>query len=221
MDQTNTHKTAARMFGGLFILAFLSYGIGSGLTAKVTGAPDVLAAISIDQPALIIGAILMAIVHSAVNVGVGSIMLVILKPFNNTMAYGYFGAVMLATVMLAIGAVFLLMLAPLSQSQASAATITTLASLLSAGNFYAYQIGMALWGIGGLLLAWLLYISRIVPRIFAFWGGIGYAIFIAGTVFELSGIAIGTFLSIPGGLFEIALSLWLIFKGFTPRSAAN
>ena len=28
------------------------------------------------------------------------------------------------------------------------------------------------------------------------------------------GYEIGTMLSLPGGLFELSLSLWLIFKGF-------
>lgn len=221
MDHINTHRTAARMFGLFFILAFLSYGIGSGLGAKITSAPDFLTRLSVDGSTLIIAVIAMAIVHSVVNIGLGAILLPILKPFNNTMSYGYFGAIIAATIMLAIGATFLLLLIPLSQSQADAPTVTTIANLLKSGNFYAYQIGMALWGIGGILLAWLLYISRIVPRVFALWGGLGYAIFIAGTLFELFGIAIGTFLSIPGGLFEIGLSLWLIFKGFTPRSATN
>jgi hypothetical protein len=45
---------------------------------------------------------------------------------------------------------------------------------------------------------------------------IGYIIFLAGTIAEIFGIHIGLMLSIPGGLFEIALPFLLFIKGFNP-----
>ncbi len=39
-----------------------------------------------------------------------------------------------------------------------------------------------------------------------------------GTTAEMFGYPIGVILSAPGGLFEISLSLWLIFKGFNPST---
>ena len=47
------------------------------------------------------------------------------------------------------------------------------------------------------------------------WGFTGYVIFISGTILELFGYNVGVILSIPGGLFEISLSIWLIVKGFS------
>ncbi len=40
----------------------------------------------------------------------------------------------------------------------------------------------------------------------------------SGNIAELSGRAVGTALSIPGGLFEVALGSWLIVKGFRPAA---
>lgn len=94
----------------------------------------------------------------------------------------------------------------------------TIGLLLKIGGFYAYQIGMALWGIGSLLLVTLLYKSRIIPRALSLFGFAGYAIFLVGTIAELFGNPIGDPMSIPGGLFEIALSLLLIFRGFKSNS---
>ena len=74
---------------------------------------------------------------------------------------------------------------------------------------------MAIWGIGGLLFCVLLYKSKLVPRWLTVWGLIGYVIFISGTIAELYGLPIGVQLSLPGGLFEIVLSVWLIIKGFS------
>jgi hypothetical protein len=45
----------------------------------------------------------------------------------------------------------------------------------------------------------------------------GYPILPAGTIAELFGIHIGLILTIPGGLFELALAFWLL-KGFNPQA---
>jgi hypothetical protein len=39
-DMPQSHRTAARMFGFFFILAFLSYGTGSALVADLADGPD-------------------------------------------------------------------------------------------------------------------------------------------------------------------------------------
>jgi hypothetical protein len=42
-----------------------------------------------------------------------------------------------------------------------------------------------------------------------------------GTLSELFGSNLGVLLAMPGGLFEISLSLWLIFKGFNSSKIAS
>ena len=37
-----SHKTAARVFGIFFLMAFLSYGLGSGLIESIVNVPDFL-----------------------------------------------------------------------------------------------------------------------------------------------------------------------------------
>lgn len=218
-ETMNTYRMSARMFGLFFIVAFLSYGIGSGLIESLTSVPDILASVYANKTQLVIGVILMALVHSFVNIGLPVIMLPILKPVNKNLAYGYLSAGITATVVLIMGAIFLLLLLPLSDEYVKAGSVITpqfgtLAIVLAKGNFFAYQLGMAIWGLGGLMLCTLLYQSKLVPRLITIAGFIGYAIFISGTILELFGYNIGVLLSMPGGLFEIALSLWLIFRGF-------
>ena len=94
-------------------------------------------------------------------------------------------------------------------------------SLSSGGNFYSYQIGMILWGIGGLFFCILLYHSKYVPVMFPIWGSFGYLIFIAGCGLELFGVPYGVQFSAPGGLFEIGLSVWLIVKGFNKNQVIS
>ncbi len=213
------HRAAAHAYGVFFLLAFLSYGFGSGITSGFGGD---LVGISGNATMFTIGILLMAVVHTFVNIGLATVMLPVLKPFNQTATYGYFAAAITATIVAIMGAIFLALLVSLSDAYATPgadiAQLETLAMLLQKGGFYAYQISMTIWGLGGLLFVYVLRKSNLVPRFFPIWGAFGYLVFITGTTAEMFGYPIGVMLSGPGGLFEIALSLWLIFRGFTPSA---
>ncbi len=76
-------------------------------------------------------------------------------------------------------------------------------------------------GIGGLVLNYLLFVSRLVPRPIAVLGLVGYALFTLGVPLDLLGVlnmneGIGMLVLAPGFLFEfVVLPVWLIAKGFT------
>ena len=85
-------------------------------------------------------------------------------------------------------------------------------------------------GIGGLVLTYLLYVSRLVPRPIAVLGLVGYACLTIGVPLDLIGVldmgaGPGQALLVPGGLFEaVVLPTWLIAKGFrtpTPRASTS
>ena len=216
------HRMAARVYGIFFLLAFLTYGSGSAIVANYADGAGGLAVLFANKTTYIIGFLLMAVVHTFVNVGLATVMLPILKVYNKTVTYGYFGAAITATVVAVVGAMFMVLLVPLSEAFVNSTGDTgyydTLATLLKKGGLYGYQLGMTLWGLGGLMFCYLLYVSKLVPRIFPIWGCIGYLVFMTGTIAEMFGYPIGVMLSAPGGLFEVSLSLWLIFKGFNPST---
>lgn len=81
-----------------------------------------------------------------------------------------------------------------------------------------YQVAETLLGLGCLFLCSLLFRARLLPRGLSIWGWVGCAILMTGTIAEIFGFHIGLACSIPGGLFEIALGFWLIFKGFERMS---
>lgn len=219
---TSPHRRTARVYGIFFLLAFLSYGTGSTMVDGLANGADGLAGIFAQKTTLTIGFTLMAVVHTFVTIGLAVVMLPVLMPYNKTVAYGYVTAAITATLVTIVGAMSLLLLVPLSEAYVMAGTdaayFDTLAMLLERGGFVGYQLGMTLWGIGGLMFCYLLFISNLVPRFFPVWGMAGYVIFMTGTIAELFGYPIGIMLSITGGLFEISLSLWLIFKGFNKKA---
>jgi len=215
----NTYRKAGITYGILFILSFLSYGIGSSIVDALTKDPQNLANVASSQGSMMIGFVLMALVHSVVTVASAIVLLPILKKFNQTFSYFYLSGAIMENVLLTVGGIAVFLILPLSiqfkEMGASASSyFVSLAQLFYNGNFFAYQVGMAIWGIGGLALTHILIQSRLVPRFLAIWGFIGYVFHGTGAVLELFGLPYSTYFIIPGGLFEITFSLWLIIKGF-------
>lgn len=217
----NNYRNAARMFGIFFILTFLSYGIGSGLIQSIVTVPDFLSNVYSNQAQIIVGIILMALVHTFANIALPVLMLPVLKPNHKYLAYGYLSSAIAATLILVVGTLFLLLLLPLSEQYVKAgSTMTsnfeTMGILLKKAGFFAYHMGMALWSIGGLMFVSALYKSKLIPRGMSVWGIIGYIVLLTGSVLEIyeHRDVVDIVSVIPGGLFEITLSIWLIVKGF-------
>lgn len=205
-------------FGVLFIASFVVYALGNGLIEPILGANEANIAIQNHKTEIIIGVILISFLHTIINLSVGSIMSTLLNNYQKIVSKMYFSSVILATIFLSFGGIFLLLFIPLSDAfentdETQVFYFQTLILILHKANFYCYQIGMAIWGFGGLALIYLLLISKLFPKLLVLWGFVGYIIFIAGTIFELFGFQYGLFLSIPGGLFELFLGFWIIFKG--------
>jgi hypothetical protein len=143
----------------------------------------------------------------------------VLKPRNDTLYFGYLSAAIVATVSLLVGVIFLLLLIPLSDAfMGSGSAVTgqyeTMAILLREANYYSYNIGMAIWSVGGLMFCSILYRYKLIPRLMAVWGVVGYIVFLSGCILALFGLDFGFIHTVPGALFEVFLSLWLIAKGF-------
>lgn len=215
----------SRLIGALFLAGFLVYGVGFGLVTSVISAPDFLATISVHQTILVAGAFLM-LLNTVVDVGKGVLFFPILEQYGKRSALAYLAALIVQVVLLDIGVLCLLMLIPLGQyaqdaGGAPAAWAEAAGSLLTHGNTMAYHIGQATLCAGGIFLCALLFRTRLIPRFFAAWGLIGYVIHLAGAIAEIFGVPVSLYLLIPGGLFELALGFWLIFKGFQPTAYAG
>lgn len=215
----NSNKIAARTFGIAFLIGYISYGLGFGLLNTIINSSNSLAVIFSSKNQVIFEAAIMMAVFAPVNIVLGVIMTPIFKRFNQPLAYGYLSSAIASTVLLILGAIFLLLLVPLSEEFVKVGSGDTknfdlLFVLFKKANFFSYQIAMVIWGIGGLIFSYLLFKSKLVPQWLSVWGLIGYVIFISGAIFALFGISIDVILDIPGGLFELFLSFWLIIKGF-------
>jgi hypothetical protein len=216
---TGSNRTIARLIGFLFISAFFAYGGGSAVIASIPQGADRLSSIAANANPLRVGSLLM-LINSVVVAAIGVVMLRIARPHSETIAFGYLAARLVESVLLAVGVVFLLLQLSLAgESQVvgggAASGLASLTALSIQGNFVAYQVAMIGLSVGSVPFWYLAYRAGFIPRVLAAFGIVGYAIFGGGAIAEIAGSEIGLVLSLPGGLFEVSLGIWLIVKGFT------
>jgi hypothetical protein len=214
-DPQGPGKRFSRIFGALFLAGFLVYGIGFGLVSSVTTAPDILAAAAANSTILLVGAFLM-LLNTVVDIGKGVLFFPIAERRGKRIGLVYLAAITVQVVLLDLGVLFLLLLVPLSELAvgANAGWAAGMGSLLTEANTFAFNIGQATLSFGGLFMTWFLFRAHLLPRTLAAWGVIGYGIHMTGGIAEIFGVHVGLMLSLPGGLFEVALGFWLIAKGF-------
>ena len=114
---------------------------------------------------------------------------------------------------------FILLQIPLGTEYLKAAVsdahlLEALSALSVRASQYAYDIAMGTLGIAGLILCSGFYKTKMIPRSIAVWGLVGYASIFFGMMSEIMGSGLGLASSIPGGLWEVFVGVWLIFKGF-------
>jgi hypothetical protein len=203
---------------GVVYLAGFVVGIGGNiLIQSILGAPNRLSAVAANSTMLAIGAILwlLAVVGDAAH---GVLMFPILKRHSERMAIGYLAARIVDAIFIAVMVLFALIQIPLGSEYLKAAapdapSLQALSALFSQAQLYAYEIGMSALGVSGMLLCTTLYRAKLLPRWLAVWGLVGYAIIFCGMLSAVMGSGLGDLSSLPGGLWEIFVGVWLIVKG--------
>jgi Domain of unknown function (DUF4386) len=211
--EMNTYRATARVVGVLYILGFVV-----GISGSALGAPGQLETVSAKSMMIAIGALLW-VIAAAGDAAHGVMMFPILKQNNERIALGYFGARIVEAAIIAVSALFILLQIPLGSEflKASASEtpyLQSLSALFTQSQVYTYQIGMVVLGIAGLTLCYGLYRAKLIPQVFIIWGFIGYLSFLGGSVLEILGFNLQLLHTIPGGLWEMSIGVWLIAKGF-------
>jgi hypothetical protein len=212
----DSRMTYSRVIGALFLVGFLTYGIGSGLATSLVGGSNFLSTIAASQTLLITGAFLMFL-NTGVDVTKAVLFFPILEKHSKRTALAYLATMIVEVVLLSVGVLALLLIVPLAK-HAGEVGAQTLGSILVQSNAIAYQMGEMTLGVGATFLCVLLFRTRLIPRWLAISGLIGYPILAAGTIAEIFGIHIGLYLTIPGFFFELVFPFWLFFKGFQPEA---
>lgn len=226
----SSHRKIALVTGVFFLFTIIPAPIAAFiLYGPVLNNPDYIVGAGADTNVLL-GAFLEVIIAIAI-IGTAVTLFPIVKRVNEGFALGYVAARVVESTIIVVGIISLLSVVTLRQelagaAGAEAASLVTVGKSLVAIHDWTFLLGPGLMpGVNGILLGYLMYTSRLVPRPLALLG-----LVVAGPLLFASGIAVlfgvieaGSvwqgIASIPVAAFEVTLGIWLIVKGFNPSAA--
>lgn len=215
----NNNIKTARIVGVLFIAATIAYSLSVVLLDPILGTSDYLTKISANENILIISAFLVLIDAVAVA-GIAIVIYPVLKKHNETLALGYVGARIAEGVLFSVNVITALTLLTLSQEFAKSGALDTsyyqiLGTVLLAAGNWAYLLGLGLaFALSALILNFVLYQSKLVPRWLSVWGFVGAALVFVNYLLESFGTNPVEILFLPIAVQEMVFAIWLIVKGF-------
>ena len=223
----DSNKKTARIVGVLFIIATVAGFLGLFFLGSLN-TPDYLINVSANGNQIIIGAIITLIMAAAIAF-IPAMISPILKKYNGALALGYAVFRTIEAVTIIIGAIGMLLLLTLSQQfvmagAPDASYFQTLGTLLQ--TLVNNLISTIIFSISALILNYILYQSKLIPRWLAIWGLAGAVLHIVGGLLGMFSVvaessSLGMVFIIPLALEEMVFAVWLIAKGFNPSAIAS
>jgi hypothetical protein len=172
------------------------------------------------------------IVLALAIVGTGVALFPVVKRENEGVALGYVGLRTLEAGIIAVGVVPLLAIMTLRQplmgiADTDPATLVILGHALVAFYKWTFLLGPGLvCGVNTVLMAYLMYRSRLVPWFIPVLGLVGGPLVFALNAAKMFGIfeqfpAWAAIAVVPVFAWEVTLAIWLIVKGFNSSSIAS
>lgn len=217
---TGDRRTA--LFSGILIILGIIAGVLSVVPAVES--PNYLTEVSENQNQVLRGALFQFIL-APIYLAFAFLLYPVIKKYNEGLAIGFVGFRVIAQVFQIIGALFLPVFIVLSQEYVNAGTtdlayIQTFGELLRSGRDLVNHVGVMLsTGLGNILLYYIFYKTKLIPRWLSLFGFVGNILGILASLlifFSIISVISQGFilLSIPLVLQEVVLALWLISKGF-------
>jgi hypothetical protein len=226
-----TNRKSGIVVGVLFILAAVAAIIGLALYGPILLDPEYIMRGSASHTQVIWGAFLETILALSV-IGISTTMYPILREHNESMAIGYVCFRLLEATLIIIGIMSLLSIVTLSRDYASAAAPNA-SSLLAAGKSlvavhdwtFLFGPNVAL-GPSTLMMSFVLYQSKLVPRFIAVLGLIGGPLIFTSAMLVMFGLYVqtsvwGAIFALPVFAYEMTLATWLIMKGFNSSATTS
>ena len=221
----NTNRKTAIIVGVLFIIGTVGLALSVVLVGSILDDPDYLIEFSANENRIIIGTFLVLISGFALAM-VPVMMFPIFKKYNEALALGsvVFRGALEAVIYIAMIISWLLLLT-VSQEYVKAGApdashFQTLGTLLLKANDQINPILEIVFSLGALMIYYLFYQSKLIPRWLSVWGLIGAILYLAAGLFAMFSVDFGILLA-PLALQEMVLAVWLIVKGFNPSAIAS
>jgi hypothetical protein len=169
---------------------------------------------------------LLVLIDCVAVAGIGIVMYPFLKKHNETSAFGYAGARIAEGVLFGVNVIPILTLLTLSkefvmEGAPDASYYQTLGTLLIAAGDWAFLLGFGVaFTLSALILNFVLYQSKLVPRWLSVWGFVGATLLWVYYLLQFFSIN-QEILFLPIAVQEMVFAVWLIVKGFNSSAIAS
>lgn len=206
------------MVGVLFIVGTVAGILSLVFTGSILHDPNYLLKVFENQNQIVTGSLFVLIM--GFSLAMMSVMLFpILKKHNEALALGavVFRGALEAVIYMTVAISWLLLLT-VSQEYVKAGApdashFQTLGTLLLKASDQIGSILDIVFSLGALMIYYLFYQSRLIPRWLSVWGLVGAILYLASGLLAVFSVDFGI-LEAPLALQEMVLAVWLIVKGF-------
>ena len=216
-----SHRKRSLIAGLLYILTFVS--IPSLALYKPVKTVSYITGGGSDTSAIV--AAILEITVALAGIATAVVLFPILKKKNESAALGLVAARILESGTIFVGVAFLMAIVTLRKAGVGADALVTGHALVALYDRI-FLLGQSFMpAICDLLLGFLLFKSRLVPRRLALIGIVGGPILLAGWLAVMTGAIdqhghLAGLSAFPVAIFEFSLGVWLVVKGFNPKAVA-
>jgi hypothetical protein len=230
MTERYYRKTAA-IVGALFIIATAASLATVPFLGSALDGHDFILKISENENGVMMASMLMIILATSL-VGIGALMFPVLRKDFEGLGMAYTGIRFVEGIFIVLSSVCLLGMVTMGQDYAAGrldqASSQSMGALLISIRDWSLMFGTLFFlSLGGLVLNYVLYRSRLVPRWLSAWGLVGDVGILIYGVMGLFGtdtnvFDIASLLAAPIAVQEMVFASWLIIKGFnTPTRSMD
>jgi hypothetical protein len=214
----NIYRKTAVLVGVFFIIGTVAGVLSMVFLGPFMDTPEYLSSIAANESQVVIGALFILTMGFALTM-VPVLLYPIFRKYNHALALAtvVFRGALEAVVYMAQAALWLILLTLSREFSLAGSSETALfqqlgALLMQTDTWLAHLLSIV-FSLGALMIYWILYRTKLIPRWLSAWGLIGGLLYFAAPMVGLFGMDWG-FLMLPLAVQEMVLALWLIFKGF-------
>ena len=214
-----TERKAQVAAGAMFIVGDIFGVLGVITIGNILKGPGVPQQIAANQDRVALGALFVLLMGLSLAM-IPLLLYPTLRRHSRPLALGYavFRSGIETVTYLASAAALLLLISISRDHIGPSGTQSVLSALLiRAQDPVASEVGSIVFCIGALMLYWLLYQARLVPRWLSLWGVAGAVLYLAVPLAGMFGSSIGALMA-PLAVQEIVFALWLIVRGLDTSS---
>ena len=217
-------QKSGRILGFLFLLTVLAGATGTafrGLGGAEANSTEFLVDIMLHMEQMKL-AISLDILASAIGVGIAIFLYSFIKKYNQRLAIAYLAIAGINFTIIVVSNIIHVSLLSLSEEFAvtTAATtdhFTTLAQMLHEAYYWTHFLMLMLYSLGGLVLYYFLFKTRLIPRWLSIWGILASIVVFFGGALQLADIKVSGLLFVQNGIYILTFIIWLLVKGFNPK----